>query len=103
MNVHSYQTNNKSQNLALEFKGQVTRDIPSKFQKDQNIWKLVTAPDPSYDSIDESNDESFKIETLLREVKAKIPTRSSFGIRGLLYIFFAIDQESNGAIDVDDF
>ena len=70
---------------------------------DQNIWKLVTAPDPSYDCVDESNDESFKIETLLKEVKAKISTKSSFGIRGLLYTFYAIDQEATGSIDVDDF
>lgn len=63
----------------------------------------MTAPDPSYDCVDESNDEAFKIETLLKEVKAKIPTWSSFGIRGLLYIFFAIDQQQQGSIDVDDF
>lgn len=67
--VHSYQTLNKSQNLELEFKGQVTWDVPSKFQFDQNIWKIVTAPDATYDCVDESNDESFKIETLLKEVK----------------------------------
>lgn len=51
----------------------------------------MTAPDPSYDCVDETNDEGFKIETLLKEVKAKISTKSSFGIRGLLYIFYAID------------
>lgn len=101
--VHSYATLNKSQNLALEFTGQVTRDVPSKFQYDQNIWKLVTAPDATYDCVDESNDESFKIETLLKEVKQKINTRSSFGLRGIGRIFRDIDQNHNGSLDVDDF
>jgi len=56
VSVHSYATNNKSQNLELENKGAVTGDTPSKFQHDQNIWKLVTAPDPTYDSISEQDD-----------------------------------------------
>lgn len=59
VSVHSYATNNKSQNLELENKGLVTRDTPSKFQHDQNIWKLVTAPDATYDNVDEENDQQF--------------------------------------------
>ena len=103
VNVHSYATLNKSQNLELEFKGQITSDIPSKFQHDQNIWKIVTAPDPSFDNLDEQNDEAFNIETLIKEVKARLLERSSFGIRGLARIFKAMDDAGDNQLDVDDF
>ena len=101
--VHSYSKNNKSQNLALEFKGQITSDVPSKFQLDQNIWKIVTAPDPSFDSADGGDDHAFKVEMLLKEVKARLLERSSYGIRGLSRIFKIMDDNGNGQLDVDDF
>ncbi len=101
--VHSFATQNKSQNLELEFKGQTTRDTPSKFQFAQNVWKLVTAPDATYDCVDEQNDAAFKIETLMKEVKARLAQRSSFGIRGLARIFRAMDDNGNGQLDQDDF
>ena len=100
VSVHSYATNNKSQNLELENKGAVTGDTPSKFQHDQNIWKLVTAPDPTYDSISEQDDLQFTIETLMREVKERIGDRPNFGIAR---IFRAMDDNGNGQLDVDDF
>lgn len=71
----------------MEFKGQITSDIPSKFQHDQNIWKIVTAPDATFDKVSEEDDTAFNIETLLKEVKTRILERSSFGIRGLGRIF----------------
>lgn len=63
----------------------------------------MTAPDATYDCVDEANDESFKIETLLKEVKQKIGTKSSFGLRGIGRIFRQIDSNGSGFLDVDDF
>ena len=40
--VHSFATLNKSQQLALENSGKLTREIPTKFQHDQNVWMVVT-------------------------------------------------------------
>lgn len=40
---------NKTQNLELEGKGRLTSDVPSKYQKDQNIFMLVTAPEAELD------------------------------------------------------
>lgn len=35
---HSFAVLNRTQNLALEANGNITSDVPSKFQHDQNVW-----------------------------------------------------------------
>lgn len=45
VNVHSYSTANKSQALKLEQVGKLTRDEPTKFANEQNIWMICTAKD----------------------------------------------------------
>ena len=45
----------------------------------------------------------FTIEDLIREVKAKIISRSANGIRGIARIFKAMDDNGNHMLDVDDF
>ena len=70
VNVHNYSTKNKSQNLALEGKGTLSAGIPTKFQCDENVWCVSTAPDSSFDYALDDSTPSF--ETLLDNVKAKI-------------------------------
>ena len=48
VSCHSFSSQNKTQNLALEKKGQITTDVPTRFQQDQNVWMIETAPDSSY-------------------------------------------------------
>lgn len=101
--VHSFASKNRSQNLALEKDGKITGDLPTKFQDDQNIFFLLTAPGPQYSQpIEELN--KFTIEDLVKEIKAKIMERSAAGgLRGMIRIFKAMDNNKNGLLDVDDF
>ena len=101
--VHSFATKNRSQNLALEKDGKITGDLPTKFQEDQNIFYFVTAPGPQYAlPMEELN--KFTIQDMILEIKAKIFERSaSGGLRGLSKIFKAMDNNSNGKLDLDDF
>ena len=46
--VSNYSTNNKSQALNLEKVGRLTVEQPTKLNLDQNVWSIVTAPDPSF-------------------------------------------------------
>jgi hypothetical protein len=88
--------------LALEKEGKMTGDLPSKFQEDQNVFYIVTAPAASYAvPIEELN--KFTIDDLIREIKAKIIERSANGIRGIAKIFKAMDENGNKMLDVDDF
>ncbi len=43
------------------------------------------------------------IEDLINEVKAKLLSRSSGGIKGIARIFKAMDDNGNRQLDVDDF
>ena len=63
----------------------------------------MTAPDPTYDCVDETNQEQFQTETLMKEIKQRLQERSSFGIRGLARIFKAMDDNGNHQLDVEDF
>ena len=102
VSVNSFATKNRSQNLALENKGMITGDLPTKFQEDQNVFYIVTSPSPQYAvPIEELN--KFTIEDLIKEIKAKIIERSSNGIRGIARIFAAMDNNGNKLLDVDDF
>lgn len=68
---HSFAVQNKTQNLALESQGNITGDMPTKFQHDQNIWTVCDAPNASY-SVPMEQLEAFSIDDLIAEVKAKI-------------------------------
>lgn len=80
----------------------LTSNVPTKYQGDQNLWMICTAPDPSY-SVPLEGDEEYTIEDLLRDIKSRLLERSSFGIAGLSRIFKAMDDNGNHQLDVDDF
>lgn len=102
VSVKSYCQQKKTQNLALEKTGMITSDVPTRYQQDQNLWMICTAPDPSYSQpID--GDEEYTFEDLLRDIKNRLLERSSFGIRGLGRIFRAMDDNGNHQLDIDDF
>ena len=99
---HSFSAQNKTQNLALEGSGNLTSDVPTKFQHDQNIWFAVGAPNASYAKPMEEL-QAFSVEDLIAEVKAKIIERSAGGIKGIARIFKAMDDNGNRQFDIDDF
>ena len=88
--------------MALEGNGNITSDVPTKFQHDQNIWFVCDAPNASY-SVPMEELEAFSIDDLVAEVKAKILERSSGGIKGIARIFKAMDDNGNRQLDVEDF
>ena len=49
VHCHNHAPNYKTPNLEMEFKGRLTSDVPSKYQNDNNIFILKTAPDAQYD------------------------------------------------------
>jgi hypothetical protein len=100
--VHCVAGSNKSQNLELEQKGKITGDLPSKFQKDENIFMVLCAPEACFDQPIEELDK-FTIDDLIKEIKAKILERSSHGIRGISRIFQMMDKRGDCKLDVDDF
>lgn len=51
--AHSFLVNNKTQNLYQEKKGLSTIDYPARSQKDENLWLILGASDPSQE-FDES-------------------------------------------------
>lgn len=102
VNANSYAQNKKTQNLALEQTGMITSDVPTKYQGDENVWMICTAPDPSY-SVPLEGDEEYTIEDLMKDIKNRLLERSSFGIRGLARIFKAMDDNGNHQLDIDDF
>lgn len=100
--VNNFCMLNKTQNLALEKKGNITVDIPTKFQLDQNVFCALTAPLAAYDMpIEELH--RFDIESLIKELRSKIMGRSAIGIKSITKIFKAMDKNDNGNLDVDDF
>lgn len=48
VSCHSFAQQNKTQNLALEKNGQLTTDVPTRYQGEQNLWAFETAPDPKH-------------------------------------------------------
>lgn len=91
---HSFALLNRTQNLELEKKGSITSDVPTKFQQDQNVWFMVTAPDASC-AVPMEELNKFTIEDLVAEIKQKLLERSSFGIKGIARIFKAMDDNGN--------
>ena len=99
---HDFCGNFKTQNLSLEKGGNLTTDVPTKFQQDQNHWAIIGAPNDTYAApIEELH--KFNIEDLIAEVKAKLLDRSSSGIKGIARIFKAMDDTGDRQLDVDDF
>lgn len=100
--VNNFCMLNKTQNLALEKRGNITVDVPTKFQLDQNVFVAVTAPNQSFDApIDQLH--RFDLITLMGELRAKIMGRSSGGLKQLAKIFRDMDKNGNGNLDVEDF
>jgi Ca2+-binding EF-hand superfamily protein len=102
VSVKSYAQTKKTQNLQLEKTGAITSDVATRYQEEQNIWMICTAPDPSY-AVPLEGDEEYTFEDLMRDIKNRLLERSSFGIRGLGRIFRAMDDNGNAQVDVDDF
>lgn len=102
VSVKSHSQKKKTQNLALEKTGMITSDVPTRYQGDENLWMVCTAPDPSY-AVPIEGDEEFTFEDLLKDIKNRILERSSFGIRGLGRIFRIMDDNGNHQLDIDDF
>lgn len=102
VHCHNHATNFKSQNLWMEADGRATTDVPTKFQKEENIFCIQTSPDAQYArAIDELS--KFDMGDFLKELKAKIFDRSSLGLRSLTRIFKAMDVNGNKNLDCDDF
>lgn len=99
--MHSYTTNNKCQHLALESNGKITRDQPTKLQYEQNLWHIVTAPDPSYAEI-VNPPPKYTAEDLILEVKNMLKQRGTTGIRGLGYLFKIMDTRGNRHLDISE-
>ena len=100
--VNSFCLLNKTQNLALEKRGNITVDVPTKFQLEQNVFSILTAPSASFAAPIEVLTR-FDIKDLLKELQSKIMARSSTGIKNLAKIFKAMDRNGNGNLDVEDF
>lgn len=41
--AHNFLVNNKSQNLIQQKRGYTTIDVPSRAQKDENLWLMIGA------------------------------------------------------------
>ena len=100
--AHNFCILNKTQNLALEKKGNITVDVPTKFQLDQNVFCALTAPSASFAApIEELH--RFDLTDLVKELRDKIMGRNSAGIKNIARIFKAMDNDGNGNLDVEDF
>lgn len=98
VSVCSHTSNNKSQNLILEKIGKLTVDQPTKLQYDQNTWCLMTAADPSLAlAVEEA--PQYTVEDLIQDIKDRLRSRGSLGIRGLSRVFKILDNNGNGVID----
>lgn len=95
--THSFSSLNKTQNLALERKGNITTDVPTRYQCDQNIWTFETAPNASFDRPIEEL-QKFKIDDLLADLKSFLAAnRSAEAVKACLT---AIHSDS---VDSEDF
>ncbi len=87
--------------MNLEKVGKLTVEQPTKLQLDQNIWTLATAVDPIL-SEPISQAPKYTGEDLLKEIKAKLAARGTFGIRGLARIFKILDNNGNRQLDMQE-
>lgn len=102
VSVHSYATLNKSQSLALEKAGKLNRDLPTKFQNEQNMWTFVTSTSPATD-FELIAQEKPKPEELLSMIKKKLLERGMYGIRSLGLMFTLMDTSKNKMLDPEEF
>lgn len=100
--VHNFSTKNKSQNLALESAGAIASDTPTKFQHDENIWMFVTSNDPK-DAEEIEPEMTYSVDDILKEIKAKLNQRGSYGIRGIARIFKILDNDGSRKLDLKEF
>lgn len=98
--THSFECQNKTQNLALEGIGNLTTDVPARWQQDHNVWTFETAPDPSYNQpIDQLT--KFNIGELLQDIQKFIQERAS--VDAVKKVFMEMDSGNKKLVDVDDF
>lgn len=95
--THDFACMNKTQNLELEKKGNITVDVPTRIQNDQNVFVFETAPSAVYDApITEL--QKFNVGDLLEDVSKFLKAKSS--AEAVKACFSAIDAKQ---IDEDDF
>ena len=80
----------------------MTVDVPTKYQDNQNIFCLQTAPEPTY-AVPIEDLAKQDIGSILKDIRSKIYERSNFGIRALQRIFRAMDAKGDHRLDPDDF
>jgi len=68
----------------------------------QNVFMIQTAPDANF-ARPIADLAKFEIGDLIKDIKAKIFSRSSFGLRSLNRIFRKMDERGDRRLDVDDF
>ena len=89
--THSFTNVNKTQNLALEQRGNITVDVSTRFQLDQNVFFLETAPDKKFAApIEELH--KFNIDDLISDIRNRVSYVSATGFDQLYEIFKAIDE-----------
>lgn len=100
VSCHSFACQNKTQNLELEKRGNITTDVPTRFQQEQNQWVFETAPDASCAApIDEL--QKFNISELLEDIKRFVAAKSS--IEAMRNVFEAMDEAGSKQVDAEDF
>lgn len=95
VSVCSQTSNNKSQALNLEKVGKLTVDQPTKLQYEQNTWAILTAADPAL-AVPIEEAPKYTAEDLIRDVKERVKSRGSLGIRGISRVFKILDNNGNG-------
>jgi len=98
--THDFCPHYKTQNLELEKKGNITVDVPTKFQQDQNVWSFETAPNASFMASIEDL-QKFNIGELLADIKKFSEARCSADT--IKACFAAMDESSSKCVDADDF
>lgn len=100
VSCHSFACQNKTQNLELEKRGNITTDVPTRFQQEQNVWIFETAPDASCAAPIEDL-QKFNVAELLDDIKRFIAAKSS--AEAVKNVFEAMDESRCGQVDADDF
>lgn len=100
VSCHSFSSQNKTQNLALEKNGMLTTDVPTRFQQPQNVWMIETAPDASHAAPIEEL-QKFNVAELLNDLCAFVKDQSS--AEAVRKVLEACDEQKTGLIDAEDF
>lgn len=89
VSAHSFACLNKTQNLALERNGNITTDVPTRFQQDQNVWFFETAPNAGCMAPIEEL-QKFNIGELLADMARFVAAKCT--IEAVKNCFAAIDE-----------